>query len=185
MSTYTKLNTHLVSEAQTWSSCRLRFSSSRLSALLKCNVCWIQRKKIVFTEVIPIVTTWAITTKGLRAETSLPATVHKSSAHTCVTTTQAIFPYPLSPAPLVIMECVSHLSHSHRASVSRCSLQSANSPHWILLWFQDSSTTLSKKGDCLNCSSSLHSLVLSICRILCSIQRQTVQLPQQSQPVDR
>ena len=36
------------------------------------------------TEVILIETTRTITTKGLRAETSLPAVVHKSSAHTLV-----------------------------------------------------------------------------------------------------
>ena len=32
-------------------------------------------------------------------------------SYTCVTTTQAIFPHPLSPAPIVIIERVSHLSH--------------------------------------------------------------------------
>ena len=42
-------------------------------------------------------------------------------SYTCVTTTQAIFPYPLIPAPLDIIERVSHLSHLHRASVSRYS----------------------------------------------------------------
>ena len=42
-------------------------------------------------------------------------------SYTCVTTTQAIFPYPLIPAQLHIIERVSHLSHLHRASVSRYS----------------------------------------------------------------
>ena len=41
--------------------------------------------------------------------------------YTCVTTTQMMFPYPLSPAPIVIIERVSHLSHFYRASVSRYS----------------------------------------------------------------
>ena len=90
-------------------------------------------------------------------------------SYTCVTTTQAIFPYLLIPAPLDIIERVSHLSHLHRASVSRYS---------ALTRFSCASRSPPPPcpgfGDCLHCSSSLPSLVLSIlsvtiCRSLCSI----------------
>ena len=74
------------------------------------------------TEVLRIETTQAITTKGIACRyvvASNRAQVVRS--YTCVTTTQTIFPNPLSPAPIVIIERVSHFVTWHRASVSRYS----------------------------------------------------------------
>ena len=90
------------------------------------------------------------------------------STYTCATTTQAIFPYPLSPAPIVIIERVRHLSHciEHLCPDTQPSLDSLVLPgvlHYLVRF-----------GDCLHCSSWLPILVLSIlsvtiCRSLCSI----------------
>ena len=103
--------------------------------------------------------------------------------YTCATTTQAIFPYPLSSAPVVIIERVSHLSHctEHLCPDTQPSLDSLVLPRVL--------HHLVRFGDRLHCSSSLPSLVLSIlsvtvCRSPCSIQRQTVPLLKLSQPVD-
>ena len=84
------------------------------------------------TEVLPIVTTRAITTKAIACRNVVASNrAQVVRSYNCATTTRAIFQYPLSPAPIVIIDRdrVSHLSHLHRASVSRYSLQAANSPH--------------------------------------------------------
>ena len=123
----------LDSEALTWSSCRLRFSSSRLSVLLKCNVLDSATKKnpkiVLLCDIIRKCYRGTAHrnhsgdhNKGIACRyvvASNRAQVVRS--YTCVTTTQPIFPYPLSPAPIVIIERVSHFVTLHRASVSRYS----------------------------------------------------------------
>ena len=109
-------------------------------------------------------------------------------SYTCVTTTQASFPYPLSPAPIVVIERVSHVSHciEHLCPDTH----PTNSPHEGPQSFKDSSLTLTKIGDGLRCISLLSTLVLFLllvtCRgILSSVQHDIVQLPQLSQSVDK
>ena len=126
VSTYTKLNTPEPKHGPVVDG------GSAYQGCLYCSnaTCWIQppKKRNSFFSA-----TRAISTKGLRADTSVAS--NRAQVVRTYTLAQAVFPYPLSPAPFVIIERVSHLSHLQRASVSQFWLHPENSPHYILLCF--------------------------------------------------
>ena len=103
---YKTQHTPSIPELETWSNCRLKYSSSKLSVLLRIsNVSDKQhQKKKIHRNHFSL----AITTKKFR----LPTTKHTSSAHTLVwPRLEPFLRVPLSTAPIVFSERASHLSH--------------------------------------------------------------------------
>ena len=129
-------------ELDTWSSCRLRCSSSTLYVLSKNETCWLQNIKK--NAKIHIVTTFHGRAQQRDCVCREPCT-SCPLAHLCAHDPSQCFRVPLSSreAEDVFSERVSHFAHCTKHGYS---LRPTKSPRQVLQCFQDSSVALSKIG---------------------------------------